>query len=122
MNQKETIDWENLTPEQERNLDNLFAEIEFLDRDAWEAIDDPEKMTQEIFNGIQLKRMKFGPELEDLSEQIFLQYPDFATNYANRLEKAFLYQDSSSDDLETYENIRQGIIREFGFDIGAVEE
>lgn len=122
MNQKETIDWENLTPEQQRNLDNLFVEIKFLDRDAWEAIDDPEKMTQEIFNGIQLKRMKVGLELEDLSEQIFLQYPDFAINYANRLEKVVLYQDSLSDELETYENIRQGIIREFGFDIGSIEE
>lgn len=122
METKETIDLENITSQQQQNLDNLFAEVEFLDRDAWEAIDDPEKMTQEIFNGIQLKRMKVGPELEDLSEQIFLQYPDFAINYANRLEKAFLYQDSSSDELETCENIRQGIIREFGFDIGAVEE
>lgn len=122
MTEKNVIDLENLTPQQQQNLDNLFAEVEFLDRDAWEAIDDPEKMTQEIFNGIQLKRMKVGPELEDFSEQIFLQYPDFAINYANRLEKAFLYQDSSSDELETCENIRQGIIREFGFDIGAVEE
>lgn len=122
MNQNETIDLENLTPEQQRNLDNLFAEIEFLDRDDWEVIDDPEKMTQEIFNRIQLKRMKVGPELEDLSEQIFLQYPDFATNYANRLEKAFLNQDSSSDNLDSYEKIRQGIIREFGFDIGSIEE
>ena len=122
MTEKNVIDLENLTPQQQQNLDNLFSEIEFLDRDAWEAIDDPEKMTQEIFNGIQLKRMKVGPELEDLSEQIFLQYPDFATKYANRLEKAFLYQDSSSDNLDSYEKIRQVIIREFGFDIGAVEE
>ena len=61
--------------------------------------------------------MEVGPELEDISTNIFLQYPEFATNYANRLEKAFSLQNTTSENSPC-KNIRQGILSEFGYDIG----
>lgn len=124
MNQKETIDWENLTPEQQRNLDNLFAEIKYLTLEQNLAIDASEQMNQRIFDSIQLRRMQIGPELEDLSTELFLKHPEFAENYTDRLERALLHKEAlfESEELDPYEKIRQGIIREFGFDIGSIEE
>lgn len=69
MTKKTAIDLNNLTPQQ--NLDNLFAEIKYLTPEQSLAIDDPEQMTQQIFDSIQLRRMEIGPELEDLSTEIF---------------------------------------------------
>ena len=89
MAKNKIIDLNNLTPHQQQNLDNLFAEIKYLTPEQSLAIDDPEQMTQKIFDSIQLRRMEIGPELEDLSTEIFLKYPEFAIKYANRLEKAF---------------------------------
>lgn len=120
MEKKERFDFENLTPDQQKNIDNLFAEIQYLNQEQWLALDDPSKMTAEIFNSIQLRRMAVGPELEDISTRIFLQYPEFAANYADRLEKAFCFQDMLSD--SPYENIRHGILSEFGYDISTAEE
>ena len=73
---------------QQRNFDNLYAEIRYLNQEQWTALTDSSRMTQEIFNSIQLRRMEIGPALEDISTKIFFQYPDFALHYAERLEKA----------------------------------
>ena len=72
----------------QRNLDNLYAEIRYLSQEQWTALTDPDQMTQETFNTIQLRRMEIGPALEDISTKIFFQYSDFALHYAERLEKA----------------------------------
>lgn len=117
MKKTNCFDLENLTPEQQQNIDNLFAEIKFLNQEQWLALDDPSKMTEEIFNSIQLRRMEVGPELEDISAMIFLQYPEFAINYADRLERAFCSQDRPAVS-STYENIRHSILSEFNYDIG----
>lgn len=116
MKKTNCFDLENLTPEQQQNIDNLFAEIKFLNQEQCLALDDQSKMTQEIFDSIQLRRMEVGPALENISTTIFLQYPEFAINYADRLEKAFCSQDSPSIS-SPYETIRHGILSEFGYDI-----
>ena len=107
----------------QKNLDNLYAEIRYLNQEQWTALSDPSKMTQETFNSIQLRRMEIGPALEDISTKIFFQYPDFALHYAERLEKAFGLQApdtdvSDSGSCSEYEKIRQGILSEFDYDIG----
>lgn len=124
MNQKERIDLNNLTPEQQQNLDNLFAEIKYLTPEQSLAIDDPEQMTQQIFNSIQLRRMEIGSELEDLCTEIFLKHPEFGINYADRLEKALCTDNTEKNESEkcTYEAIRQGILNEFEYDIGGIGE
>lgn len=121
-----TYDLENPTPEQQQNIDNLFAEIKFLNQEQWLALDDPSKMTEEIFNSIQLRRMEVGPVLEDIATRIFLQYPEFAVNYANRLERALNRTSSSisNGDLginTKYKKMRQNILFEFGYDIGSLD-
>lgn len=124
MNKKTTIDLNNLTPQQQQNLDNLFAEIKHLTPEQNLAIDDPEQMTQQIFDSIQLRRMEIGPELEDLSTEIFLKYPEFAIKYASRLEKAFCTDnvEEFESEKDTYETIREGILKEFDYDIGGIGE
>lgn len=122
MNKKTTIDLNNLTPQQQQNLDNLFAEIKYLTPEQSSAISDPEKMTQEIFNIIELRRMEIGPELEDLTIELFFRYPEFAINYTDRLERALFCQDITVEELEPYESMRQAILKEFDYDIGDIEE
>lgn len=108
---------------QQRNLDNLYAEIRYLSQEQWTALTDSSQMTQETFNSIQLRRMEIGPALEDISTKIFFQYPNFALRYSERLEKAFGLQSpntdaSNSGSYSEYEKIRQGILAEFDYDIG----
>ena len=83
------LDLDHLTPEQQQKLNDLFAGIQYLREDAWAAVYAPELMTQELFDYIQLRRLEIGPELENIAMDMFLKYPDFAMNYANRLEKTF---------------------------------
>lgn len=48
---------ENMAPDQQQKFDDLFAEINYLNHEQWNALDDPCLMTQEIFNSIQLRRV-----------------------------------------------------------------
>ena len=111
------LDLDHLTPEQQQKLNDLFAGIQYLREDAWAAVYAPELMTQELFDYIQLRRLEIGPELENIAMDMFLKYPDFAMNYANRLEKTFSLQNTTSENSPC-KNIRQGILSEFGYDIG----
>lgn len=120
---KDNFALKSISSVQQRNLDNLYAEIQYLNQEQWTALTDPSRMTQETFNSIQLRRMEIGPALEDISTKIFFQYPDFAQHYAERLEKAFGLQvpdtnASNSGSCSEYEKIRQGILAEFDYDIG----
>ena len=126
MEKTNSFDFENSISMQQRNIDNLFAEVLYLNQDQWLALDDPSKMTQSIFNGIQLRRMEIGPALEDIATSIFLQYPEFAINYADQLERALNRPSSSisNGDLginTKYEKMRQNILFEFGYDIGSLD-
>ena len=108
-----------MTPDQQQKFDDLFAEIKYLNHEQWDALDDPCLMTQEIFNSIQLRRMEIGPELENITTDLFLKYPDYAISYSRRLEKdisSTSYSDSFSFDI-CYENMRKEILKEFGYDI-----
>lgn len=107
-----SLDLDHLTPEQQQKLDDLFAGIQYLREDAWTALSDPQLMTQDIFDYIQLRRMEIGPELENIALDMFLRYPDFAEKYEERLDKAM------QSALEGYDAIRKGILDEFGYDIG----
>lgn len=126
MEKTNSFDLENSISMQQRNIDNLFAEVLYLNQDQWLALDDPSKMTQSIFNGIQLRRMEIGPALKDIATSIFLQYPEFAINYADRLERALNRPSSSISNgnlgINTkYEKMRQNILFEFGYDIGSLD-
>lgn len=113
------FDIKNMTPDQQQKFDDLFAEIKYLNHEQWDALDDPCLMTQEIFNSIQLRRMEIGPELENITTDLFLKYPDYAISYSRRLEKA-ISSTSNSDSFSfdiCYENMRKEILKEFGYDI-----
>ena len=113
------FDIKNMTPDQQQKFDDLFAEIKYLNHEQWVALDDPCLMTQEIFNSIQLRRMEIGPELENITTDLFLKYPDYAISYSRRLEKA-ISSTSNSDSFSfdiCYENMRKEILKEFGYDI-----
>ena len=120
MNTEDNFDLDNPTPEQQQRINDFFTEIKYLNPQQWLALDNPDLMTQEIFNDIQLLRMTIGFELENIAMKVFFQYPDYAANYSERLEKAIKQQPINSSDSTNnnpYERIRSGILMEFGYDI-----
>lgn len=123
---EEKINWEDMTAEQQQQLIAFFTELQFFDRDVWKAIVQMEPMTQAMFDYIQLRRMEVGPGLEDIAGAVFLAYPEFAMNYAERMEKAVCGQKTDAKDMtsetdDCYERIRRKISAAFGYDIGETD-
>ena len=120
------IKLEDMTAEQQQQLIAFFTELQFFDNAVWRAIVQMEPMTQEMFDYIQLRRMEVGPKLEDIAEAVFRAYPEFAMNYADRMEKTVCSQKSDingagSETDDCYERIRRKINTSFGYDIGVLE-
>ena len=116
---------EELTLEQRQKLLTLPAELKHFTQTQWAAIYGIVPMTQELFDSIQLERLKAGEELESAALDTFLKYPEFALNYSSRLENALSTSNTiSSDDTEEnfkklYEKMRHSIYAKFQYDIGA---
>ena len=114
-----------LTLEQKQKLLTLPAELKYFTQTQWAAIYGIVPMTQELFDSIQLERLKVGEELESAALDTFLKYPEFALNYSSRLESALITSNTiSSDDAEEnfkqlYEKMRHSIYEKFQYDIGA---
>ena len=114
-----------LTLEQKQKLLTLPAELKHFTQTQWAAIYGIVPMTQELFDSIQLERLKAGEELESAALDTFLKYPEFALNYSSRLENALSTSNTiSSDDAEEnfkqlYEKMRHSIYEKFQYDIGA---
>ena len=114
-----------LTLEQKQKLLTLPAELKHFTQTQWAAIYGIVPMTQELFDSIQLERLKAGEELESAALDTFLKYPEFALNYSSRLESTLSTSNTiSSDDAEKkfkqlYERMRHSIYAEFQYDIGA---
>ena len=114
-----------LTLEQKQKLLTLPAELKHFTQTQWAAIYGIVPMTQELFDSIQLERLKVGEELESAALDTFLKYPEFALNYSSRLESALSTSNTiSSDDAEEnfkqlYKKMRHSIYEKFQYDIGA---
>ena len=114
-----------LTLEQKQKLLTLPAELKHFTQTQSAAIYGIVPMTQELFDSIQLKRLKAGEELESAALDTFLKYPEFALNYSSRLESDLITSNTiSSDDAEEnfkqlYEKMRHSIYAKFQYDIGA---
>lgn len=114
-----------LTLEQKQKLLTLPAELKHFTQTQWAAIYGIVPMTQELFDSIQLKRLKAGEELESAALDTFLKYPEFALNYSSRLESALITSNTiSSDDAEEnfkqlYKKMRHSIYEKFQYDIDA---
>lgn len=114
-----------LTLEQKQKLLTLPAELNHFTQTQWAAIYGIVPMTQELFDSIQLKRLKAGEELESAALDTFLKYLEFALNYSSRLESALITSNTiSSDDAEEnfkqlYEKMRHSIYEKFQYDIDA---
>lgn len=114
-----------LTLEQKQKLLTLPAELKHFTQTQWAAIYGIVPMTQELFDSIQLERLKAGEELESAALDTFLKYPEFALNYSSRLESDLITSNTiSSDDAEEnfkqlYEKMWHSIYAKFQYDIGA---
>ena len=114
-----------LTLEQKQKLLTLPAELKHFTQTQWAAIYGIVPMTQELFDSIQLERLKAGEELESAALDTFLKYSEFALNYSSRLESDLITSNTiSSDDVEEnfkqlYEKMRHSIYEKFQYDIGA---
>ena len=91
----------NLTSEQQQKFNQISAKLKYLTDTQWKAIYGLCPMTQDIFNGIQLERLKIGDELEPTALEVFLKYPEFAFSYSDCLEKAI---ETLQTDTGTSEN------------------
>mgnify|MGYP004601223997 FL=1 len=116
--------FENLELEQKEQFLSVAVELKYFSLTQWKAIHEIIPMSQELFDGIQLLRLKVGEELEPVALNIFLKYPVFASNYSNRLENVVKAQDTGIEDIEIdtaalYEKMRCSIYEEFQYDIGA---
>lgn len=116
--------FENLELEQKEQFLSVAVELKYFSLTQWKAIHEIITMSQELFDGIQLLRLKVGEELEPVALNIFLKYPVFASNYSNRLENVVKAQDTGIEDIEIdtaalYEKMRCSIYEEFQYDIGA---
>lgn len=74
-------------PEIEKRINNMMSEIEYLSDDEWKAVNKMIPMTQTLFDSIMEKRGDIGPDLEDLSLSLSLEYGDYLINYADRKMK-----------------------------------
>ena len=114
-----------LTLKKKKKLLTLPAELKHFTQTQWAAIYGIVPMTQELFDSIQLERLKAGEELESAALDTFLKYPEFALNYSSRLESDLITSNTiSSDDVEEnfkqlYEKMRHSIYAKFQYDIGA---
>ena len=77
----------NLSSEQQQKFNQISVELKYLTDTQWKAIYGLCPMTQELFNNIQLKRLKIGEKLEPAALEVFLKYPKFALPCSNCLEK-----------------------------------
>ena len=116
--------FENLELEQKEQFLSVAVELKYFSLTQWKAIHEIIPMSQELFDGIQLLRLKVGEELEPVALNIFLKYPVFASNYSVRLENVVKAQDTGIEDIEIdtaalYEKMRRPIYEEFQYDIGA---
>ena len=111
--------------EQTQKLLTLPAELKHFTQTQWAAIYGIVPMTQELFDSIQLERLKAGEELESAALDTFLKYPEFALNYSSRLENALSTSNTISSDYaeenfkQLYEKMRHSIYAKFQYDIGA---
>lgn len=109
----------NLSSEQQQKFNQISAELKYLTDTQWKAIYGLCPMTQELFNNIQLKRLKIGEKLEPAALEVFLKYPEFALPYSDCLEKAIetlqpttsISENSNKISEEVYEKI-QCVVKE----------
>lgn len=111
-----------LTLEQKQKLLTLPAELKHFTQTQWAAIYGIVPMTQELFDSIQLERLKVGEELEPAALDTFLKYPEFALNYSHRLEDAIdslqpIISSSSNSPQKLYQNFQISIYQNWGYNI-----
>ena len=70
----------------EKQQDNLLSLVYFTEIQL-DAINGYIEMTQELFDSIQQRRTEIGPVLENIADEIFFKYPEFAKCYGDKLEK-----------------------------------
>ena len=101
----------NLSSEQQQKFNQISVELKYLTDTQWKAIYGLCPMTQELFNNIQLKRLKIGEKLEPAALEVFLKYPEFALPYSDCLEKAIETLQPNKISEEVYEKI-QCVVKE----------
>lgn len=116
------VNYEKLSPLEQANFDAFWAEIQHLDDLQSAAVDKAISMTQEIFDSIMRLREEVGPELERTSMRVFLEYPEFALDYTNRLEIELGALDDRPEmpSLEiqlSYEKLKKRLRGELGVEI-----
>lgn len=117
---KDLLDWDNLTREQKRRLDELAIELRYLNEEQGWAIDGCIPMTQAIYDSIMERREEVGPILESVCIKLCLEYPDFAEVYTDRvwgpieLSDDELEEESPEEKKQAWERLKERIREKYG--------
>lgn len=101
--------YDELNNKGKRNLEEfLTITFEFTDEQL-AAIDYQIPMTQEIYDSILDRCMVLGDSVDNLFYRLLVEYPDFMTVYANRIEQEVEEKYSNIDFPEsTVEDLQAG--------------
>lgn len=101
--------YDELNNKGKRNLEEfLTITFEFTDEQL-AAIDYQIPMTQEIYDSILDRCMMLGDSVDNLFYRLLVEYPDFMTVYANRIEQEVEEKYSNIDFPEsTVEDLQAG--------------
>jgi hypothetical protein len=78
------------------DCNTLAVKMLFLDDVQFAAVEGMIPMTQAIFDSIMRQREKEGEVLEEISEKVFLKYPEFGKKYAHQIEEEIKRSDTLS--------------------------
>ena len=116
--------YDELNNKGKRNLEEfLTITFEFTDEQL-AAIDYQIPMTQEIYDSILDRCMVLGSSVDNLFYRLLVEYPDFMTVYANRIEQEvegkysdIVFPESTPEELQAgWEDLCRRIRERYGED------
>ena len=100
----------NFTEKELKNFWSFLVETFEFTEEQNAAIDHQIEMTQEIYDSILDKCNEIGSDIEPLFFRMLTEYPEFMSNYADKMEKELneKYPDDGTFRKSTPEELEQG--------------
>lgn len=114
----------NFTEKELKNFWSFLVETFEFTEEQTAAIDKQIPMTQELYDSILDKCNELGSDVDSLFYRMLIEYPDFMSNYADRLEAEInekypddLFPESTPEELEaSWQDLCKRIREKYGED------